>query len=127
MHTNKYYFAHILRMSYLEIKRRNNERYAYFVKKWSLQGKRFVLRRYIGKATSMVSKESFLSKNMGSLVDEELNLRKPIWEKAISISHDPRQIEKVEKKKLDVFSVFKPHGLRGYIFLEALLISLSVF
>src|SRR3989338_9214640 len=98
MHTNKYYFAHILRMSYLEIKRRNNERYAYFVKKWSLQGKRFVLRRYIGKATSMVSKESFLSKNMGSLVDEELNLRKPIWEKAISISHDPRQIEKVEKK-----------------------------
>ncbi len=29
-------------------------------------------------------------------------------------------IEKVEKKKLDVYSVFKPHGLRGYIFLEAL-------
>lgn len=28
-------------------------------------------------------------------------------------------IDKVEKKKLQVFSVSRPHGLRGYIFLEA--------
>ena len=27
--------------------------------------------------------------------------------------------ERVEKKKLQVQSVFRPHGLRGYIFLEA--------
>jgi transcriptional antiterminator NusG len=27
--------------------------------------------------------------------------------------------DRVEKKKLNVFSVFRPHGLRGYIFLEA--------
>ncbi len=29
-------------------------------------------------------------------------------------------IEKVEKKSLNVYSAFRPHGLRGYIFLESL-------
>lgn len=28
-------------------------------------------------------------------------------------------IEKIEKKTLPVLSIFRPHGLRGYIFLEA--------
>ncbi|MBM3233486.1 transcription elongation factor Spt5 [Candidatus Pacearchaeota archaeon] len=28
-------------------------------------------------------------------------------------------IEKIEKKNLPVLSIFRPHGLRGYIFLEA--------
>ncbi len=28
-------------------------------------------------------------------------------------------IEKVEKKQLEVYSIARPHGLRGYIFLEA--------
>lgn len=29
-------------------------------------------------------------------------------------------IEKVEKKQLEVYSIARPHGLRGYIFLEAI-------
>jgi len=87
-------------MAYLEVKTRGEEKYAYFVKKFSLQGKRFVLRKYVGKATSMASKEAYLAKNMDSLVLEELAMRKPVWEKASNIAYSEKSIEAVEKKAI---------------------------
>lgn len=87
-------------MSYLEIKKKNNESYVYFIKKWSLQGKSFVLRKYIGKANSMTSKELFMIKNMDSLTEEELKLRKPVWEKATEMAYSPELVKNVEKKAI---------------------------
>lgn len=87
-------------MSYLEIKPRGTERYAYFVKKWSLQGKKYVLRKYLGKATGMATKEQYLRTNRDKLVKEELELRKPVWKNAQSMAHNPSLIEAVERKSI---------------------------
>ena len=85
-------------MSYLEVKKRGKENYAYFVKKWSLAGKRFVLRKYVGKPVSLASKETYILRNMDFLVQQELALRKPVWEKAVLMPFNPELVKQVEGK-----------------------------
>jgi Fic family protein len=87
-------------MSYLETKSQNGQNYVHFVKKWTLQGKTFVLRKYIGKDTGLFSKENYLIKNMDLLVDEELNLRESIWKPSVNFAYNPELVKKVERKAI---------------------------
>jgi len=97
-------------MSYLEVKGHSGKNYAYFVKKWSLQGKPFVLRKYIGKDTGMLSKETYLIKNMDSIIKEELELRKSVWEKAMPLVYNPGLIETVERKAITLNNLVEAQG-----------------
>ncbi|MDD3085880.1 MAG: Fic family protein [Candidatus ainarchaeum sp.] len=97
-------------MSYLETKSRGKEKYTYFVKKWTLQNKPFVLRKYIGKDTGLFSKENYLVKNMNLLVDEELNLRTPIWKPNINFVYDPGLVERIEKKAILLNNLIEAHS-----------------
>ena len=97
-------------MSYLETKSRGKEKYTYFVKKWTLQNKPFVLRKYIGKDTGLFSKENYLVKNMNLLVDEELNLRTPIWKPNINFVYDPELVKRIEKKAITLNNLIEAHS-----------------
>lgn len=87
-------------MSYLEFKRRGNEEYVYFVKKGSMLGKQYVLRKYVGPNKGTFSTEQFMANNLDFLVKEELRLREPLWKKASELAYNPCLIESIEEKAL---------------------------
>lgn len=105
-------------MSYLEVKKRGPEKYVYFVKKWSVQGKRFVLRNYIGRPSGLASKETYILRNLDSLVQQELALRKPIWEKATQLSFSSDLVKKIEQKAVLLNNLVEAKNARAMFRME---------
>ena len=63
-------------MSYLEIKSGVDGDYVSFVKKTSLMGENFLIKRHIGKNLPTISKEKYLMDNIESLTEMEFSFRK---------------------------------------------------
>jgi Fic family protein len=89
-------------MSYLIFQKNKNKEYVYFVKKASILGKQYSLKKYVGTNKGLISKETFLTNNFNLLVKEELELRKPLWEKAQSLVYNQNLIEDIEKKAIEL-------------------------
>ncbi len=83
-------------MSFIEQKKRKNEVYSYFVKKFSFMGKQFKINNYIGK-TLMISKEEYMQKNIEKITIQEFELKKPFFPKEFSYGN---VLEKIEKNAI---------------------------
>lgn len=105
-------------MSYIETKTQKGQKYVYFVKKWTLEGKPFVLRKYVGKDTKLLSKETYLIKNMDSLVDEELTMRATIWKPFSTSVYDPELVKRVEKKSILLNNLAEAYSAENLIHFE---------
>ena len=89
-------------MSYLIFQKNKGQEYVYFVKKASMLGKQYSLKKYVGLNTGLISKETFLSNNFKTLIQEELELRKPLWEKAQKLAYDETLVLDVEEKAIEL-------------------------
>ncbi len=90
-------------MSYIE-KRPGKEKVSlYFVKKVSFMNKQLAIRKYIGKPSSLLTKEKFLLDNLKKISDEEFKFKLKFL-KSISakISHSKNLPERVEKKSIKI-------------------------
>jgi len=68
-------------MSFIEVKRRDNIEYASFVKKFSLMGKSFRVRKHIGKNVPTLNKREHLKNNFDEITIEEFNITKRLFTK----------------------------------------------
>lgn len=95
-------------MSYLEKNKINEESYVAFVKKISFMGKKLLVKKHIGKDSSIISKEKYLLDNLEALSLEELGFReqflKDIQER---ISHSPELPKKVEFKSIQISNLIE--------------------
>jgi len=89
-------------MSYLIFQKKKGQEYVYFVKKGSIFGKQYSLKKYAGLNTGLVSKETFLLNNFNNLTQEELLLRKPLWEKVENMAYNQTLVRDVEEKAIEL-------------------------
>ncbi len=89
-------------MSYIISQENKGQEYLYFVKKGSILGKQYALKKYAGLNTGFISKEIFLSNNFKSLAKEELELRRPLWAKATNIAYNETLVQDVEEKAIEL-------------------------
>ena len=90
-------------MSYLEKKKVNGTIYISFAKKIYFMGKYFLIKRHIGKGSSMVNKEKYLLDNIDSISIEELKFRDKFLTHITNvISHNKELPKRIELKSIKI-------------------------
>jgi len=90
-------------MSYIEKKNIGETTYLYFVKKVSFMGKLFVIKKHIGSASIITSKEKYMLDHIEALSNEEFNFRSKFLEQVKEqISHSENLPDKIELKSIKI-------------------------
>ena len=90
-------------MSYLEKKKVNGTVYVSFVKKMSFMRRTFLIKRHIGKDSSMINKEKYILDNIDSISIEELNFREEFLSQITDIlSYNKELPKRIELKSINI-------------------------
>ncbi len=106
-------------MSYLEVKSSKTCDYVSFVKKISLMGENFLIKRHIGKRLPTISKEKYIMDNIESLTETEFALRKKfIDDMAAKISYSEDLPMRVEKKAIRINNLMEAKRCQEIVYSE---------
>ena len=106
-------------MSYLEIKSGINGDYVSFVKKISLMGGHFLIKRHIGKNLPTISKEKYLMDNIESLTEMEFSFRKKfICDIMDKISYSEELPFGTERKSIKINNLMEAKACHDIIYSE---------
>lgn len=108
-------YVHI--MSFIEVKKINNIEYASFVKKFSLMGKSFRIRKHIGKNILTLNEKEYLKKNFNSLTRRELDIRKKLLKK-LDLVYSDTLLSDVELKLIQINNLLEIKDINEQIFIE---------
>ncbi len=90
-------------MSFIEKTSKKQKEYFSFVKKISFMGKKFVIKKYIGKNIISTSKEKYLMDHLDEISKEEFEFRKTFLDKIKGkISYNFALPEEIEKKTIKI-------------------------
>jgi Fic family protein len=104
-------------MSFIEVKKRNNVEYASFVKKFSLMGKSFRIRKHIGKNVSTLNEKEYLKNNYDSLTRREFDIRKKILDK-LDIVYNTTLLSDVALKSIQINNLLEIKDIKEQILNE---------
>jgi len=104
-------------MSYIEVQKKGKNKYASFVKKFSLMGKVFRIREHIGKYVSTLNEKEYLKNNFNHIVNKELEIRKKLFDKS-DLVHNPNLITEVELKSIQIDNLLEIKGIKEQILIE---------
>lgn len=104
-------------MSYIEVKKRNNTEYASFVKKFSLMGENFRIRKHIGKNVSTLNEKEYLKNNFNSITREEFNIRKKLLDK-LDIVYNNNILYDIELRSVQINNLLEIKDIKTQILNE---------
>ena len=106
-------------MSYLEMKSGIKGDYVSFVKKVSLMGEVFLIKRHIGKRTPTVSKQKYIMDNIESLTEEEFSFKqKFIGDLIDRISYSEELYRRTERKAIRISNLLEAKACHDIIYSE---------
>lgn len=104
-------------MSYIEVKKRNNTKYASFVKKFSLMGGNFRIREHIGKNVSTLNEKEYLKNNFDVITRREFDIRKKLLDK-LDIVYNNTLLSDVELKSIQINNLLEIKDVKEQILNE---------
>ncbi|NOZ80795.1 MAG: Fic family protein [DPANN group archaeon] len=100
-------------MAHIEQKKKANQDYLAYVKKFSLLGKQYRIMKHIGPARTTISKMEFILHNLNALCDEEFLLRKPVL--PYLRKHMTGLVEQVERQAIRIQNLTEAKQNREYL------------
>lgn len=90
-------------MSFIEKKSKGERGYFSFVKKVSFMGKKLIIKRYLGKDASNITKEKYLLDNLDEISEKEFEFRNAFLNKIKDkLAYNISLPEKIEKKTIKI-------------------------